>query len=224
MREMLTRDYHFHLFKKRSQEWITCQALQRLFKLPASHYCLHGMNTDMLLQLFFKGTQQQNIVCHELVKFFVVRHLTIPKHGVLSHHILRLRQLRVDPRQLVHRRGYPQARHVRRQQLLVQRMPQYIRLAFSSLPILPAPSAAATAVAVQELLLATTTVVVITVTLMNIIVTASDGGVVQPSRAGGGRLVNLKGHLVSKMILKSHEFSDKRSSTTTTTTSYDRKL
>uniref|UniRef100_A0A2P2K106 Homeobox protein knotted-1-like LET12 isoform X1 n=1 Tax=Rhizophora mucronata TaxID=61149 RepID=A0A2P2K106_RHIMU len=78
MREMLTRDYHFHLFKKRSQEWITCQALQRLFKLPASHYCLHGMNTDMLLQLFFKGTQQQNIVClHQQQQRKVERHKRI---------------------------------------------------------------------------------------------------------------------------------------------------
>lgn len=41
---------------------ITGQALKGLFKLPTSHDSFHGMNSDMLLKLFFEGTQQQNIM------------------------------------------------------------------------------------------------------------------------------------------------------------------
>lgn len=75
-------------------------------------------------------------IYHELIEFFVIGDdVVVSERCVFRDHILRLRQLRVDPRQLVHRRGDPEARHVRRQQLLVQRVLQNLRLPPSNLPI-----------------------------------------------------------------------------------------
>lgn len=93
------------------------------------------MDTDMLLQLFFKRAKQEDIMCHELIKVFIIPNQSLTHGGVLSHHMLRLSQLSVDPGQLVNRRGNPQASHVRRQQLLVQRVSQYLRLVLRILPI-----------------------------------------------------------------------------------------
>jgi hypothetical protein len=64
---------------------------------------------------------------HELVQLAAV----VPgrgEAGVLGDDALRLRELRVDARELVHGRRDAEARHVRRQQLLVQRVRQYLRL------------------------------------------------------------------------------------------------
>lgn len=61
--------------------------------------------------------------------------------GILSDDLLRLRQLGVDSGKLVHRRSYAEARHVRRQKLLVQRVVQYIGFAPLSLPVGVAPVA-----------------------------------------------------------------------------------
>lgn len=74
-------------------------------------------------------------IYHELIEFFVIGDdVVVSERCVFRDHILRLRQLRVDPRQLVHRRGDPEARHVRRQQLLVQRVLQNLRLTPPNLP------------------------------------------------------------------------------------------
>lgn len=76
---------------------------------------------------------------HELIELLLVsdQHVVVvagPEDGVLADDPLRPRQLLVDPRQLVDRRGDPEARHVCRQQLLVQRVGQDLRLVPRVLP------------------------------------------------------------------------------------------
>lgn len=59
---------------------------------------------------------------HELIKLLIITDHAVTQAGVLSHHILRLSQLGVDPGELVDRRGDPEARHVGREKRLVERV------------------------------------------------------------------------------------------------------
>lgn len=79
-------------------------------------------------------------MCHELVELAgVVSGGEAAGGGVLGDDALRLRELRVDAGELVHGRRDAEARHVRRQQLLVQRVRQHLRLAPPPQPQPPPP-------------------------------------------------------------------------------------
>ncbi|RWW81506.1 hypothetical protein BHE74_00010081 [Ensete ventricosum] len=101
---------------------------QRLFsKEEAMEHINHAHTKEEKPEIQEKATRRRLLV--------VAQHLAaVAEHRVLGHDLLRLRKLRVDPRQLVHRRRDPQARHVRRKQLLVQGMRQYLRLVPRVLP------------------------------------------------------------------------------------------
>jgi len=74
----------------------------------------------------------------ELLKFLVVPDHALsamPESRVLGDHILGLPELGVDPGQLVDRRGDPEARHVGRQQLVVERVCQNLGLVPRILPV-----------------------------------------------------------------------------------------
>lgn len=93
-------------------------------------------------------------VYHEVVEVLVVEGLVgVSEKGVLGDHLVRLGELGVDLGQLVDGRGDAEARHVRRQQLLVQRVAQDVRLAPLLLPrgavrVAVVPSSAAAVLAV----------------------------------------------------------------------------
>lgn len=104
--------------------------------------------------------------------------------GVLGHRLVRLRQLGVDLGQLVHRRRDAEARHVRRQQLLVEGVAQDVRLA----PLLlPRPVAAAAAVPAAAVLAVIAVGAGAGLTLGGEPLVVRGGGGAEPRAGGGGR-------------------------------------